>query len=87
VSERRLTSLSDLPTTYAERRAKFQEERDAAKRRNAQASREARQRRTSAATTVTWIEPVPLVPFSRTRVVGVASDAADSVKALYGVKG
>jgi hypothetical protein len=83
MSERRLTSLSDLPTTYAERRAKFQEERDAAKRRNAQASREARQRRTSAATTVTWIEPVALVPFSRTRVVGVCPDASDAVKALY----
>jgi hypothetical protein len=83
VSERRLTSLSD--PTYAERRAKFQEERDAAKRRNAQASREARQRRTSAATTVTWIEPVALVPFSRTRVVGVASDCDPEVARSYGV--
>jgi hypothetical protein len=73
-------------TTYAERRERFKEERDEAKRRNAQASRDARQRKVAVATTVTWIEPVALVPFSRTRVVGVCSDAADSVKAAYGVK-
>jgi hypothetical protein len=64
-------------------REQYERERDAARRKH---SHPARRGPASVATTVTWIEPVPLVPFSRTRVVGVASDAADSVKALYGVQ-
>lgn len=46
-----------------------------------------RRREGTALVGVTWLpEPVPVMPGSRTRVVGVCSDAADEVRAAYGVR-
>ncbi len=76
------------PTTYAAKQATFDEERAAARLRNAAArkragadGRIARERRTGRAT-ITWL-PVPVSPGSRTLVHGVASDASGATKERY----
>jgi hypothetical protein len=82
VTETRLRSLSELPTSW-------QEERKNAKRRNAEArARKAERKpgRLAAAAYVTRLpEPAPLMSGCGIKVVGVCSDAADSVKARYGL--
>jgi hypothetical protein len=87
-----LKRLSDIPTSYTEKQAKFDEEKAASKRRNVEASRAKlrapvqprKQPRREGVTTITWLpERVPIMPGSRVMVCGVASDASDACKAAW----
>jgi hypothetical protein len=86
-----LKSLADLPTAETpaqERRRKLAErkERIGSARSYKQRDLERKQRERTEQGTVTWIEPVPIKPGSRTMVVGVCSDADPAVVREYGVR-
>lgn len=66
---------------------RWQAEKAAARKRNADAYRERRAHKPVRVTTITWLpEPVRLVPGKRIMVVGITSDCALDVAAAYGVK-